>query len=415
MKIQQLTNYPTLYTKHQNERKHRTKQLSFSGINIKQGGISNKNAISPFLKLASLTTAAAITTKELLFNHVFGVKTRNQTLEDTDKFGEEIAKLTYETGKFPDTKAIKKIIDKHIGEKYTDSFIIAPDRESFIKQAMEGLLISRKDAETTFDLSASAVVPNIQRKGKILLSLRVDEKENNVAVNIATHELEHLMETTTLMPKIGKTFLKFIKKEKVEQKAKEILPKMNSQASITQDRLITNLIGVKGGELFEYSNYPATREGLIEFSPIIRDEHHMIKILTRIVRRTMLQPVKDSTNVTYLIGYEKLFRDEARAYRAGSKAQKHYENLIGQNNNDKTNNCEMIAILYEELADVIYCHRAFLGENLFLKAKGKAPIEYYEPISIKNEDSKITDEEINRVKEYLEEIRAHKHINEQQS
>ena len=86
--------------------------------------------------------------------------------------------------------------------------------------------------------------------------------------------------------------------------------------------------------------------------------------LERYIKREFLQSETDDSNMAELQGFEMVLRDEARAYEAGGKSQKYYNKLSGKNVG-KTTMAEMVAVIYNQMADKIHeCKNQWMKSSL---------------------------------------------------
>lgn len=379
MRVPQIQQQNCYQFNHALKTKRQDNSIGFQALKVKKDVFTSKNKPAFVTKIGAVAVSAGVAMKELFFNKVLEVDTVNQIKQNAISFGESIAQNIYQNdGKF-NREEIENLILTHLGEERSENVQVVTDKEGFCDFAEKYIKLDREYAKSVFDKSGGLVAQGSSEKMMFLLKLEGEKPE--VAINIATHEFEHLLyKTSGFIAKLTKKYLfEQTEKEKREMSSDFSGESENKRFFQLQMSLIELLIG-KGLMLtpFEYVEQEPTVDGVIELSPVLSSKEELDEWLGRYVRQNMIYPNFDSINFPVLQGFEIVLRDEARAYEAGGKAQRYYNKLMG-GNEDKTTLAEMIAVIYNQMADKIQEYKNLIIKSSLKESLGMKPTDYHEP------------------------------------
>lgn len=361
---------------------HTSNKINFHALQLKRAGVTTKTNPSLFMKIGALATAGAVSIKELFFNKVLEVSTVGQIKQNAILFGKSIAENIYQNnGKF-NPKEIEKLVLTHLEEEHRKDVRVVTNEADFCNFAEKHMNLNIEYAKTLFQKTAGFAAHGTN--GEMVFFLKLDGKEPEVATHIATHEFEHLLyKTSGLMGKLMKKHLSEPAEKKEEETNKQtdsFGENVNKKFFSLQNALAGLLLGKNATSTpFEYVDQEPTIEGILKLSPELTSKKDLDKWLEKYIRQNLIQPNFDESNLSELQGFEIVLRDEARAYDAGGKAQKYYNELTDKNK-DKTTMAEMVSVIYTQMANKIQKYKKLIIKSAIKEACGMKPTDYHEPI-----------------------------------
>lgn len=339
--------------------------INFEALALNKKAVSSKKNSSLILKMGAMATAAAMSVKELFFNKVLDVSTVNQIKQNAIHFGEGVAESIYlNDGKF-NQQEIEQLVLTHLKEEDAKNLQVATDEDGFCDFAEQYMKLDREYAKSVFEKAEGLVAQSAS--GKMMFLLKLEDKEPEIAAHIAAHEFEHLLYKTSGF--VGKLIKKYLadqsKQQSMEASLEPAAEGLNKKFFKLQNGLVGLIIGTGAiTSPFEYVEQEPTLEGILELSPEVSSKEELDMRLERYIKREFLQSETDDSNMAELQGFEMVLRDEARAYEAGGKSQKYYNKLSGKNVG-KTTMAEMVAVIYNQMADKIReCKNQWMKSSL---------------------------------------------------
>ena len=274
-----------------------------------------------------------------------GIMTKKTILRKSYAVGEKATEAALEHGKLR-RQEFSEIFETTIGKR-AGKIDLVTDKEETIKAMQKMLDVSEEIARKIYASSASMVIPP-NKNAHTLLNLRLDDMPQHAVGNISAHETEHaLFDTFSLYAKVRKTLLRipFIKNfaEKLSKKYGDVF---NSRSNILQENMIqsTGLVSPVG---------LTQNENILEHIGL-----HNKKTLRKFLRSIIygsktLIPGEYKQNYIIADSLKNLFKDEARAYRVGGKAEQTYYKLQGLDTKGKATISELRAELYKEAIKVL--------------------------------------------------------------
>lgn len=379
MKIQRIQQQ-SYHSSSMTKQKRPESSVNFEGLRFRKDGFASKNCNPSFiLQAGAMAGAVAIATKEFFFNNVFDVSTVDQMKQGALVFGERLAENVYlNDGKFVQ-EDIERLVLTHLGEEKSKNVEVTASEEDFCKFAKEHLNIDENFAKQYYASVGGAVIPG-GTSGKLLFVLKLADMSPDEATDIVAHEFEHLLHRTSgILAKIVSNQLKIkSQKQKMEQKIVADSQTMNQKILRMQTGMISQILGIEDLSAHKNVDVEPTIQGVVEMSPLVNTEEELNTRLKRYVRRALIRPNVEKSNYGELNGYEIVLRDEARAYEVGGKTQKYYNSLV-EGKNAKTTVSEMIAVLFNRMADVINEYKRLFAVSYLKKSMGLKYTDYYEP------------------------------------
>lgn len=399
MKIQKIQTQNCYKSKTIPRPSYPSNNTTFQALQLKRAGLATKTNSSLFMKIGALATAGVVSIKELFFNKVLDVSTVGQIKQNAINFGKSIAENIHQNNGEFNPKEIEKLVLTHLGEKHNKDVQVVTDEAEFCDFAEKHMNLKREYAKSLFQKTAGFAAQGTN--GKLVFLLKLEDKEPEIATHIATHEFEHLLyKTSGLMGRLMKKHLSEPTEEKKEEEtsnpAESFSENVNKKFFSLQNALAGLLLGKNATSTpFEYVEQEPTIEGIIKLSPELTSKKDLDKWLEKYIRQNLIQPKFDESNLAELQGFEIVLRDEARAYDAGGKAQKYYNELTGKNK-DKTTMAEMVSVIYARMADKIQKYKKLIIKSSLKEACGMKPEDYHEP---KPKDSSNINETSNNKQE----------------
>lgn len=243
-----------------------------------------------------------------------------------------------------DLNKFKQLLTKAIGEKNAKKIVIADDFDTFCKYT-KSLGLDDNLSEMYFMGSKSAVLMNPKDK-TILLSLRTADANTAEALNIASHELEHVLfraiSPRALLDKLivkvrGQNYLnKFV--EKYGQLLNE--KNIELQQNLLYSSQMENFNAIGG-----YTNHLLNREGLLKQTGF--NSYNTLREYLDSVIKNLLDKKDNKTNIKILKALRVVLKDESRAYKTGGAVERMWSEANGTVNSNATKS-EMLAMLYDE-------------------------------------------------------------------
>ena len=125
---------------------------------------------------------------------------------------------------------------------------------------------------------------------------------------------------------------------------------------------------------FQYVECSPTIEGIIEASPKLSSKEDLDMKLRSCIQDVLLNSNDEDTIFAELQAFQIMLRDEARAYEAGGKSQRYYDSIAGKGS-AKSTRAEMIAVVYNRMADIIQEYKTQIIKNSLRKSLGLKPKE----------------------------------------
>lgn len=352
---------------------------TFKALQLKQNGFMNKGTSFQVTKIGALITATTISIKELFFNKILDISTVRQIKQNAINFGKSLADNIHQNNGVFNPEEIEKLVLEHLKKEDRENVQIVTDEAGFCDFAEKHMRLDREYARSVFQKSEGLVAQT--SNGKMMFLLKLEGKEPEIATHIATHEFEHLLYKTSSF--IGKLIKKHTKEEAEKEKTDTSIDpsseNCNKKFFKLQNALVGMLIGKNATTTpFEYVDQEATIEGILKLSPELTSKKDLDKWLEKYIRQNLIQSNCDESNLAELQGFEIVLRDEARAYEAGGKAQKYYNELTGKNQ-DKTTMAEMVSVIYTQMANKIQKYKILIVKNSMKEACGMKSIDYHEP------------------------------------
>ena len=372
-RIQQQNYYQSKITPNINQQ---NSKVTFEALKLKKDVFNNtKKSNQPlFLKMGALVGAFAVAVKELFFNKVLDISTVNQIKQDAIVFGEKVAESIYlNDGKFKQ-EAVEKLVLAHLDEENAKNVQVVTGEKGFCDFAEENMKLNREFAKSVFDKAEGLVAQG--KNGKIILLLKLEGEEPEIATHIAAHEFEHLLYKTEGF--MGKLIKKYLAEESPKEEKENVLISAESENKKffkMQSEMTSLLVGADGiGTPFQYVEYSPTIEGVIEVSPELSSKEDLDMRLRSCVQKELLNSCDEDTIFAELQAFQIVLRDEARAYEVGGKSQRYYDSLAGKGRG-KSTRAEMVAVIYNQMADIIQEYKTQIIKNSLRKSLGLKPKE----------------------------------------
>ena len=375
-RIQQQNYHSSMMTKTNRQEN----SVAYEGLRLRKDGFANKNCKPSFiLQAGTIAGAVAIATKELLFNKVLDVSTVDQMKQDALYFGERFAEKVYlNDGEFVQ-EDVEKLVLAHLGKEKAKNVEFATSEEYFCKFAKEHLNIDESVAKQVYAGIGGAVFPG-GTSGKLLFVLKLSGASPDKATNIVAHEFEHLLHRTSgILAKFAHNQVKIkSQKQKIDKKIADNSQVINMKILSMQTSMISHILGIEDLDVHKNVDVEPTIQGVVEMSPLVNTEEELNTKLKNYVRRALIRPNLEKSNLEELNICQIVLRDEARAYEVGGKTQKYY-NSLKEGENAKTTVSEMVSVLFNRMADIIGEYKNLFAVSYFKKSMGLKYTDYYEP------------------------------------
>lgn len=183
-------------------------------------------------------------------------------------------------------------------------------------------------------------------KGETLFFVPIEKFAGDKAVNIATHEFEHVLNgETTIGAKINKMLMKVLGQKRAEKLALKDSEAVNMKFMTLQQDLVGRKLRITD-PLDGTIPQNADTKGLLDYLGV--SSKGRLDVQLRKSVRKVLDPEAERKNVKYLKVMRAALSDEARAYRAGGQTAKEYLGL-----KEGSTMSEMTSQLYDETVGVI--------------------------------------------------------------
>lgn len=312
----------------------------------------------------------------------YKIMSHRKIMKSCLSFGEDLTRLAKENGGHLTIEQLNKACEKVLPKDL--SVNIVSDRK-VAEQFLKGMDFGEDTISLTTNNSQSLVIKNL--KGESLFFLPIEEFAGDTAVNLATHELEHLMDkNVSLQGRIQNFIMKrngvqkgskkalsapeienknpmnlqcnaIVDKSKINnpfadetsQKSRREILNASEAASKTTMDLQIDLIGKKLGICDPFigtTKQKADAKGLLEYMRL--PSQHRLDVQLRQSVRSLLQPEAELQNVQILALLKMAIVDEARAYHVGGQTAHKYLGLT-----EGSTMSEMTAKLYDETVRII--------------------------------------------------------------
>lgn len=261
---------------------------------------------------------------------------------------------------------------------------------TFKEFAAKELNLTDDIAEMFFQNSKSAVIPG-PKSNRSLLSLRTNNMKPEEAINLSSHELEHV-----LNQRLGfrafreRIYLKIRGKKFLENYTQKYANVMNEKNMDLQGNLVLkSKIGYNAS--YGFTSYEAGIEGLLKQTGM-KSKEELHKMLENLIRKEIILPDCDKRNLKVLRALKALLKDESRAYKVGGKVERNYANAlnlkflteIGSASKFKpTTNLtksEMLAQLYDEAIVILKKEVRHQRINKVKSFFGMKPKDYHKAV-----------------------------------
>lgn len=303
------------------------------------------------------------------------------------EIGEQTAKLAHEKGAVA-TEEFQSILNSTLGKR-SKKILLSTDKETYIAEAQRRLNISPELAELSYNGSVSAVLPAKYNEAT-LLNLRLNEIPKEEVANVAAHECEHaLFNAFSTTGKIGKLLRRtpFIGK-KIIGIGERYGERINEKNLLTQSMLINSRAEFR--ELTGFTKLKRPKPVKDTIPKITESEFREV-----LYGEKILELGKDKQNYVIAGVLRGTFRDEARAYTAGARAERAYYEMMGQNNTNLALSSELRANLYKAMELVFKKESKHAVNNWFKSLLGIKPNHTREKQAI--ESFKLCEKEFMKV------------------
>ena len=243
-----------------------------------------------------------------------------------------------------DLNKFRQLLASSVGKKKADKIVIADDFETFKKYAKE-LGLDDDTSEMYFMGSKSAVLVN-PKDNTVLLSLRTSGTEMAEALNLATHELEHVL-FKSLSPRaaLEKIYIKLRGSKYMDKILQKYGQLLNEKSFEMQNGLLSKSQFEDFSPIGGYTNQLLNIEGLLKQTNI-NSYKSFRKDLDSLVS-DLLEKKNPKTNIIILKAMRAILKDESRAYKSGGAVERFWTEAQGKVN-PNANKSEMFAMLYDE-------------------------------------------------------------------
>ena len=288
-----------------------------------------------------------------------GIMPKKQILRTCENIGKEVSE-NLRAGNKVDSAKIQEMLANAIGPKNAKKIIITDDLASFKEFAKKEVGLDDDVAEMFFKNSKSTVVPG-PKSNTTMLSLRTDNMLPDEAVNITSHELEHV-----LFQRLGfkalkeKAYIKIRGKKYLENYINKYGNVMNEKNLEMQSGLIRkSKVGFSATHGFTY--YEAGIEGLLKQTGL-KSKEELHDMLQKFISEKIILPDCDKRNLKVLKAVRAILKDESRAYKVGGAAERQHANATTLERitstkdfepTTKITKAEMLAQLYDEAIVVL--------------------------------------------------------------
>lgn len=278
-----------------------------------------------------------------LFYKATGLMPRKEILKTCRNIGEQMAR-ELQPGDNIDIKRFKTLLENSIGKKKSKNIVIADDFDTFKKYA-KNVGLDDFSTEMFFQNSKSAVLTN-PNDNTILLSLRTAGETTANALNLACHELEHVL-FKRLSPRAAmeRLYLKIRGKKFLQNYIQKYGNILNESSLNLQRKLLLISNMENGNATGGFSKVPPNKQGLLSQLKL-QDNELLQKTLDTIIEE--ITTGKDKKLSLKLLKAAKIIlKDESRAYKTGGAVERYYADITGHSNPNATKS-EMLAMLYDE-------------------------------------------------------------------
>lgn len=243
-------------------------------------------------------------------------------------------------------------------------------------QKMGAFLRNMKFNEDTISLysnSAQAlVIKNL--KNETLFFVPIEKFSGDKAVNIATHEFEHVLSREmTIRSKLSALFIKILGQKRAEKLALKDAEALSTKLMNLQLDLIVNKLKILD-PADGITPHLADQKGLLQYMGL-PSKDSLIEQLRQSVRK-ILDPKSEKKNIKYLKALKQLISEESRAYRSGGQSAKNYLGL-----KEGSTMSEMTSQIYDETIGAIKKEIKVQKTNRLKSFLGIKPQKYEEQIA----------------------------------
>lgn len=278
-----------------------------------------------------------------LFYKATGLMPRKEIVRTCKRIGTELGK-DCKPGDNIDLNKLRKLLTETVGAKRAKRIVIADDFDTF-KNYTKSLGFDDDLAEMYFMGSKSAVLQNFKDK-TILLSLRTAGEKTANALNIVSHELEHvLFKTISPRAAIEKIYIKLRGQKFLNKYAQKYGSLLNEKNINLQQGLLWRSQLEEGNALGGFIKYALSREGLLKQMGM--DSYKALRNNLDSFVHSLMDEKDHKTNIKVLKALRMVLKDESRAYKTGGAVERFWNKSIGISDPNATKS-EIYAMLYDE-------------------------------------------------------------------
>lgn len=278
----------------------------------------------------------------LLYNAT-GIMPQKEIIRTCKKIGIELGK-DCKPGENIDLEKLRKLLTEAVGTKKASKIVITDDLDTF-KKYTKSLGFDDDLAKMYFMGSRSAVLQNPKDK-TILLSLRTAGEKTEAALNIAAHELEHvLFKAISPRAALEKIYLKLHSQKFLNKFVQKYGQLLNEKNMDLQQGLLWRSRLEDGNALWGYIEHALSREGLLKQMGM--NSYKALRNNLDCFIHSLMDQKDYKTNIKVLKALRLVLRDESRAYKTGGAVERFWQESIGNSSPNATKS-EIYAMLYDE-------------------------------------------------------------------
>lgn len=320
-----------------------------------------------------------------------GIMPKKQIIRTCENIGNRLSdELLAGGGGAIKASRVKELLTNAIGAKKASKVIITDDLATFKEFAAKELNLTDDLAEYFFRNSKSAVIPG-PKTNRSLLSLRTNDMKPEEAVNLSSHELEHV-----LNQRLGfrafreRIYIKVRGKKYLENYTKKYANVMNEKNMDLQANLVMkSKLGYSAS--CGFTSYEAGIEGLLKQTGM-KSKQELHQMLENLIRKEIILPDCDKRNLKVLKALKAILKDESRAYKVGGKVERNYTNAdtlkrLTENGSatdfkptSNTTKAEMLAQLYDEAIVILKKEVRHQRINKVKSFFGLKPKDYHKAV-----------------------------------
>ncbi len=278
-----------------------------------------------------------------LFYKTTNLMPRKEIVRTCKEIGKELGRDSKSSDSI-DLNKFRQLLAKSVGKKKADKIVIADDFETFKKYTKE-LGIDDNTSEVYFMSSKSAVLAN-PKDNTVLLSLRTSGTEMAEALNLATHELEHVL-FRSLSPRaaLEKIYIKLRGSKYMDKILQKYGQLINEKSFDMQNGLLSKSQFEDLSPIGGYTNQLLNIEGLLKQMNI--SSYKTFRTDLDSLVSDLLEKKNPKINIKILNAMRAVLKDESRAYKSGGAVERFWTEAQGKVN-PNANKSEMFAMLYDE-------------------------------------------------------------------